>query len=542
MNRGEFGMKALVAMNAFKGSLSSTRATQALASGLRAGFPEAGVTGVPLADGGDGTLEVMASALGDKARTEYLEVSGPLGDKVKAPVLFVPGEKMAVVESALACGIALLPHGMRDPWRATSYGVGELVRYAIERGSKTLLVGVGGTATNDGGIGMARAMGAEILDSEGKAVPPGIQGIFKVSRILPGQIPDLLRGVKVLVACDVSNPLTGFEGATRTYGPQKGVRPEEVAGIDAAMERYGAILERDLYVEILGIPRAGAGGGLAAGLKAFLGGELLDGAHFMMQQTGIFESLDTADIVITGEGRMDSQTRKGKAPQALATEARSRGKAVIAVAGSLAPDLLEGLPDGFSAALSACPGPVSLDEAIQNVEKWLFFTGKQLGTVLRIGAVLRMPPLKTGHLGGSEERCYGGIMVRRSSNSGLEVLLIRDRFGVYAPPKGHLEPGEQPAEGAVREVLEETGVPGKIVAEIGDTAYAYLDSIGVPTKKRVTYFLMTPDSEAGPTPQSGETLEAAWVSEDRLFTLPSYPNNAEVIRKAIAMYRKLTSS
>ncbi len=532
----------LVAMNAFKGALSSIKATRALASGLRVGFPEAEVTQGPLADGGDGTLEVMASALGERARTEYLEVSGPLGGKAKAMVLFVPGEEMAVVESALACGIALLPSGVRDPWRATSYGVGELIRYAIERGSRTVLVGVGGTATNDGGIGMARALGAQIIDNEGKAVPPGIQGLFKVSRVLPGEIPDLLRGVKVLVACDVSNPLTGSEGATRTYGPQKGVRPEEVAGIDAAMERYGTILERDLGVKILGIPQTGAGGGLAAGLKAFLGGELLDGARFIIEQTGVLKALDTADVVITGEGRMDSQTKKGKAPQALASEARARGKAVIAVAGSLGFDLLEGLPDGFSAAFSTCPGPVSLEEAIQNVEKWLFFTGKQLGTVLRVGAVSRMTAVETGHPGGSEERSYGGVMVRKASNSGLEVLLIKDRFGVYAPPKGHLEPGEDPAKGAVREVLEETGVLGKIVAEIGDTTYAYLDPLGVPTRKSVTYFLMTPVSEAGPTPQLGETLDAAWVSEDRLFNLPSYPNNAEVIRKALDMYRKLASS
>ncbi|HHY35430.1 MAG TPA: glycerate kinase [Firmicutes bacterium] len=532
-------MKVLVAMNAFKGALSSIRATRTLASGLQAGFPEAEVTQRPLADGGDGTLEVMASALGTRAVTEYTEVSGPLGERVKAPVLFVPDEKLAVVESALACGIALLPPGVRDPSRASSYGVGELIRYAIERGSRTVLVGVGGTATNDGGIGMARALGAQILDSKDKAVPPGTRGLFKVSRVLPGEIPDLCRGIRVLVACDVSNPLTGPEGATATYGPQKGVRPEEIAGIDAAMERYGTILERDLGVTILGIPRAGAGGGLAAGLKAFLGGELLDGARFIMEQAGVVEALRTADVVITGEGRMDSQTRKGKAPQALASEARTRGKAVIAVAGSLNLDFLESLPDGFSAAFSTCPGPVSLDEAIQNAEKWLFFTGQQLGTVLRVGAVSRMTALEARHPGTPEERSYGGIVVRKASNSALEVLLIKDRFGVYAPPKGHLEPGEEPAEGAVREVLEETGVLGKVMAEIGDTTYAYLDPLGVPTKKSVTYFLMTPVSEAGPTPQLGETLDAAWVPEDRLVNLPSYPNNAEVIQKALDMYRRL---
>ncbi|MBE3519762.1 MAG: glycerate kinase [Firmicutes bacterium] len=532
-------MKVLVAMNAFKGALSSTKATHALASGLRAGFPEAEIIERPLADGGDGTLEVMASALGKRAVTEYTEVSGPLGERLKAPVLLVPDEKMAVVESALACGIALLPPGVKDPSRASSYGVGELIRHAIKRGSKTVLVGVGGTATNDGGIGMAQALGALVLDGEDKAVSPGTRGLLEVSRVLPGELPGLCRGIRVLVACDVSNPLTGPEGATATYGPQKGIRPEEIVDIDAAMEHYGTILERDLGAKVLGIPRAGAGGGLAAGLKAFLGGELLDGARFIMEQAGVIEALQTADVVITGEGSMDSQTRKGKAPQALASEARAKGKAVIAVAGSLTIDFLESLPDGFSGAFSICPGPVSLNEAIQNTEIWLFLTGKHLGAVLRMGAFSRMAAFDTGQSGGPQERSYGGIMVRKGSNSGLEVLLIKDRFGVYAPPKGHLEPGEEPAEGAVREVLEETGVLGKIIAEIGDTTYAYLDPFGVPTKKSVTYFLMTPVSEAGPTPQLGETVDAAWISEDRLFNLPSYPNNADIIRKALDMYRRL---
>ncbi len=479
---------------------------------------------MPLADGGDGTVEVVCASRGGE--TVQVEVTGPLGRPVKALTGLLDGGRTVIIESAQASGVALLRHEERDARKAQSRGVGELMLWAARRGAKRIIVGVGGTAFNDGGIGAVQAAGGAVVDSEGRNVGPGSDGLFSVSAVSRGSIPDTFGGIEIIAITDVTNPLHGPTGATRVYGPQKGLKPHEIEPVDEAMRRYGAILGRDLGEDPSLIPGAGAGGGLAAGLRAFFGARFESGSRFVMEETGFFEELKTADLVVTGEGSIDSQTAQGKAPLAVAQAAYAAGVPVIALGGRLARDTISGYPPEFAALFSATLRPGTASETMAHARENLRFAAEQIGKVGRVFALSRAR---------RRDVAAGGIVVRETCGE-PEVLLIEDRWGMIAPPKGHPDPGEAPEEAAVREIWEETGIKAVVAGDLGDVKYRHFDGDGEVVEKAVKYFLMTPVG-GELRPQKGETRGVMWVKERDLQGMRAYRDTVAIVQRALKAFR-----
>jgi len=328
-------MRVVIAPNAFKGSLSALDAAEAIAEGVRVAAPDADLVLVPIADGGDGTVDALVAATHGERRT--LQVRGPLGDPVDAGYGVIDTGSTAVIEMAKAAGLALVPPAKRDPRITTTYGVGELLQRAYDEGARHFIVGIGGSATNDGGAGMAQALGYHLLDENGHELPPGGLALKRLARIHVGGVHANWKEAGVDVACDVTNRLTGPSGASAVYGPQKGATPEIVAELDIALKHFAEIIRRDLGVDVDQLPGAGAAGGLGAGLVAFTGARLRPGAEMVMEALRLDERLAGAGLVITGEGRIDSQTaRFGKGPAAVARHARQAGIPVVAIGGSIA--------------------------------------------------------------------------------------------------------------------------------------------------------------------------------------------------------------
>jgi glycerate kinase len=354
-------MRIVIAPNAFKGSLSAQDAASAIAEGVRAAAPDAELVMLPIADGGDGTVDAMVAATNGELRT--LRVRGPLGDPVDAPYGLIDSGATAVIEMAKAAGLALLPPDKRDPRVTTTYGVGELLQHAYDAGARHFIVGIGGSATNDGGAGMAQALGYHLLDDQGHELPPGGLALKRLARIHVGGVHANWSEAEVDVACDVSNPLTGPNGASAVYGPQKGATPEMVAELDAALKRLAEVIRRDLGVDVEQLPGAGAAGGLGGGLVAFADGRLRPGAEMVMDALKLDDKLQAADLVITGEGRLDSQTaRFGKGPAAVARHAKNAGIPVVGIAGGLADEAELGLL--FDGLMATVVEPCSLEQAI----------------------------------------------------------------------------------------------------------------------------------------------------------------------------------
>ncbi len=375
-------MRVVIAPNAFKGSLSAVEAAEAIAEGVRVAASDADVVLVPIADGGDGTVDALVAATGGEHRT--LRVRGPLGDPVDADYGLINGGSTAVIEMAKAAGLALVPPGKRDPRITTTYGVGELLQHAYDAGARHFIVGIGGSATNDGGAGMAQALGYHLLDENGLELHPGGQALKRLARIHVGGVHANWKEAEVDVACDVTNPLTGPSGASAVYGPQKGATPEMVAELDAALEHFAEIIRRDLGVDVAQRPGAGAAGGLGAGLVAFSAARLRPGAEMVMKALRLDERLAGAQLVITGEGRLDSQTtRFGKGPAAVARHARQAGIPVVALGGSIADEAeLRLLFDGLEATVVV---PCTLDEAIAQARPLLVAASTRLMRVLLTG-------------------------------------------------------------------------------------------------------------------------------------------------------------
>ena len=302
-------MRVLVAPQEFKESLTAEQAADAIARGIAGAQPGWTVEALPLADGGPGFLAALARAAGGDLRPAATHDA--LGRARTAHVLDVPETGTCAVEAAMANGLALIAPEERDPLRAGTEGVGELIAAALGEGARRIVVGVGGSATSDGGAGMARALGARFRDGAGRDLPPGAGPLAELARI-DWTPPQALAGVEVLVATDVTNPLTGPNGAAAVFGPQKGASPRDVDAIEAALQRYAAVTERSLGVAIAGMAGAGAAGGLAGGLAAFLGGRILSGFDVVAEAVGLAERLRRADLVVTGEGRYDGQSEQGK--------------------------------------------------------------------------------------------------------------------------------------------------------------------------------------------------------------------------------------
>ncbi len=324
----------LIAPDSFKGSLSAQEAAEAMREGVRDALPDARVVMIPLSDGGEGLLGVLLPTLGGEMCTAM--VSGPLpGQQVNARWGYVESSHTAIVEMAEAAGLGLVPEDQRDPLVTTTFGVGELVRHALDRGARTLLIGIGGSATNDGGAGMAQALGVRLLDDAGNMLPRGGAALLHLTSIDMEGIDPRIKEATIGVACDVRNPLTGPEGASAVFGPQKGASPRDVALLDAALTRYRKLLQNTVHIDVQQAAGSGAAGGLGAGLLAFCGATLRPGIDLVLDRTGFDVALAKTDLVLTGEGRIDSQTRYGKVLSGVLFRAQRLGIPVAAIVGDM---------------------------------------------------------------------------------------------------------------------------------------------------------------------------------------------------------------
>ena len=354
-------MKVVVAPQSFKGSISALDAARAMEEGVLRVVPGAGTVLVPVADGGDGTLETLVDATGGEVRSTT--VTGPIGKPVTAEWGALGDGQTAVIEMARTSGLALLSLAERDPLHATTYGLGEVLREALDAGFRSFIVGIGGSATNDGGAGMAQALGVRLLDETGRDLPAGGAALASLRRVDVSGLDGRVMEARFSVACDVSNPLTGPEGASAVYGPQKGATPDLVERLDAALKNFARVVERDTGTSIDAVRGSGAAGGLGGGMMAFLGGSLRAGVDIVLDHVGLDEKLEGADLVITGEGRIDFQTVYDKAPIGVARRAKRRGIPVLAVCGSLGKGFEDVHAEGIDAAVSILTAPMTLDEA-----------------------------------------------------------------------------------------------------------------------------------------------------------------------------------
>jgi glycerate kinase len=335
-------VRIVIAPQEYKGTLTAIEAAQAIAEGVRRALPEVTVDTVPVPDGGPGTVDAIVSTVGGELRVT--RTKGPLEQAVDARWALL-ADGTAVIEMAAAAGLVLVPEDERDPRRTTTYGVGELVLAALDAGARRLIVGLGGSATNDGGAGMAQALGARLVDAAGDDLPAGGAALARLDRIDVSGLDPRIRDAVVVGASDVTNRLCGPEGASHVYGPQKGATAEIAAELDTALARYARIVERDVGASVADAPGAGAAGGLGAGLMAFLGATIEPGVDVVARIVGLRERLDGADLAITGEGRLDGQTRYGKTVAGVMRLASEADVPVIIIPGALGDGWEWVLPD-----------------------------------------------------------------------------------------------------------------------------------------------------------------------------------------------------
>ena len=329
-------MKVVVAIDSLKGSLSSLEAGEAIKSGVLKAMPEAEVCVRPLADGGEGTVEALALGMGGELKT--VEVTGPLGEKVNCLYGILEESKTAILEMSGAAGITLVADEMRNPLHTTTYGVGEVIKDAIVNGCRHFIVGIGGSATNDGGIGMLQALGYGMLDKDGNQVPFGAKGIKEIVTITDDQVIPELKECSFRIACDVTNPLCGERGCSAVYGPQKGATPEMVKDMDAWLSDYAKLVAEKYEKADAEYPGTGAAGGMGFAFLAYTNAVLESGIKIILEETKLEDYVKDADIVITGEGRLDGQTAFGKAPIGVANIAKKFDKTVLAFAGAVTKD------------------------------------------------------------------------------------------------------------------------------------------------------------------------------------------------------------
>jgi len=353
-------MKIVVAPDSFKGSLTAIEVSDAIEKGIREIFPEAEIIKIPMADGGDGTVQCLVSATGGKILEE--KVIGPLGDEVLASYGILADKKTAVIEMAAASGLTLVPEGKRNPLITTTYGTGQLIKAALDQGCRKMIIGIGGSATNDGGAGMVQDLGVKLLDQEGKEIGFGGGELKKIIRIDISGMDNRLSDTKVLVASDVNNPLCGPKGASRIYGPQKGATPEVIEELDKSLAHFAELIKRDLNKDIKDMPGAGAAGGLGAGLMAFLNAELRPGIEIIIEVVKLEQAIKDADLVITGEGKIDSQTIYGKAPIGVAKIAKKYKIPVMAIAPIIGEDADIVYRYGIDFLVKISEPPMSLTE------------------------------------------------------------------------------------------------------------------------------------------------------------------------------------
>lgn len=365
------GLVFVLAPDSFKESMTAKEVCEAMERGIRKADPSIACIHVPMADGGEGTMQSLMDATGGTVHA--VTVKGPLGAPVEAYYGITGDGEAGVLEMASASGIQLVPPEERNPLAATTYGTGQLISACLDHGVRRLLIGIGGSATNDGGAGMVQALGGRLLDSSGQELGFGGDELGKLDRIDLAGLDPRLKGVKVEVACDVTNPLCGPEGASHVFGPQKGAMPEMAEALDRHLRHYAEVIRRQLHVDIACVPGAGAAGGLGAGLMAFLNGTLKKGIELVVEYTRLEEKIKAADMVWTGEGSIDFQTRYGKTPFGVAEAARRHHKPVVALAGRVGDGIEELYPSGIGSVFGIMKGASTLAEALakgpENVEK-----------------------------------------------------------------------------------------------------------------------------------------------------------------------------
>lgn len=353
----------VLAPDSFKESMTAKEACKAMERGInKSGLP-ARCIHVPMADGGEGTMRSLADATGGRIFAKM--VSGPLGEEVEAEYAILGDGETAAIEMASASGIHLVPKDKRNPLITTTYGTGQLISACLDHGIKKLLIGIGGSATNDGGAGMVQALGGRFLDENGHELPKGGGGLGQLRRIDLVGLDPRLKSIAVEVACDVSNPLCGPEGASHVFGPQKGATPEMVEKLDGNLKNFAEAIKSQLGLDLINIPGAGAAGGLGAGLMAFLHASLKPGISLVIEYTGLEEKLKNSDLVWTGEGSIDFQTKYGKTPYGVAELAKKWNKPVIAFAGKVGKGI-EPLYEKIDAIFGITEGVVPLEEALAN--------------------------------------------------------------------------------------------------------------------------------------------------------------------------------
>jgi glycerate kinase len=376
-------MNIIVAPDSFKGSLTAMQAADAIVQGVRGVLPEAEIVPIPLADGGEGTVEALV--LATRGRFVKRQVTGPMGEAVEATLGVLGDDVTGVVEMAQAAGLSLVPANQRNPLVATTYGVGELMLAALEEGCTKLIVGLGGSATSDGGAGMAQALGARLLDARGNEIRRGPASLLSLDRVDVSGLDPRLARAHIQAASDVTNPLCGPQGAAAVYGPQKGASPQMVGMLDKALSHYAEVVERDLQVDCREAPGAGAAGGLGFGLMAFCGAEIRSGASLVLSALRFEEFLEAADLVLTGEGRIDEQIQFGKAISGVALLAEKHSVPVVALTGSLALEEEKLARRGVAAVVPITPGPMVEEEAMARAGELLQAAAERTVRLLLLG-------------------------------------------------------------------------------------------------------------------------------------------------------------
>jgi len=377
-------MRILIAPQSLKGSLTAAEAGAAIAQGVHTIYPKAEIEVVPVADGGEGTVQALVDASGGKIIQQM--VTGPLGEPVLAFFGLMGDGSTAAIEMAACAGLPLVPPEKRDPRITTTYGVGELILAALDYGSRHFIIGIGGSATNDGGAGMAQAVGAALLSARGTEITRGGAALATLAHISTSTMDTRLQKCTVEVACDVTNPLCGPTGASAVYGPQKGATPEMVEELDKALAHYAQIIEQDLRMSVLDIPGAGAAGGLGAGLMAFLHAKLRPGAQIVFEAVDLEERIRQADLVITAEGQIDAQTAYGKSVGAVAEIAKRYDLPVLAFAGSLGANYQVVYKLGVDAVTALPSSPMTLAYAMENAARLISDAAERACRLIQVGA------------------------------------------------------------------------------------------------------------------------------------------------------------
>lgn len=376
-------MKIVIAPDSYKESLSALDVACAIEAGFREIYPDAEYVKLPVADGGEGTVEAMVAAT--NGRVIPVEVTGPLGEPVAGFYGVSGDEQCAFIEMAAASGLELLSPAQRNPLKTTSWGTGELIRHALDLGVRRIIIGLGGSATNDGGVGMVQALGAKLLTQDQQQIAQGGAALAGLMKIDISELDSRLADCQIDVACDVTNPLTGEEGASAVFGPQKGATPEMVADLDHALTHYAACIKQDLGIDVLSLEGGGAAGGMGAALFAFCGAKLRPGIDIVTEALHLDALVADACLVITGEGRMDSQTIHGKVPVGVARVAKRYHIPVIGIAGSLTADVGVVHQHGIDAVFSVLYRICSLDDALEHAGENVRMAARNIAAVMKVG-------------------------------------------------------------------------------------------------------------------------------------------------------------